>query len=158
MKNAHSSETEMSAPVGGVPIIGHFPERVNTVTAEVLMRLLNRERLTGLDAVFDANTTRLSAVIYSLRNTHGWSIETEDLTVWTKDGRVQDVTEYTLPKGVIPLAMAAGAGDWMAQVRVERRKRRAQAVSSKRIANERNLARHYRKAAFAQLHGQQGLF
>ena len=158
MKNAHSSETEMSAPVQGVPIIGHFPKRVNTVIAEVLMRLLNREKLTGLGAVLDANTTRLGSAIHSLKKVHGWIIERDDLTVWTKDGRVEDVTEYTLPKGVIPLAMAAGAGEWMARVRVERRKLRAKAALAKRAANERNLARHDRKAAFAQLHGQQGLF
>ena len=46
--------------------IGTFPTRLNTVTAEVLGRLLEGESLTGMDAVFGCSTTRLAAVIHYL--------------------------------------------------------------------------------------------
>ena len=45
---------------------GRLPLKQNTVTAEVLSRLLNGERLTSLDGVYEASTTRLGAVKYSL--------------------------------------------------------------------------------------------
>jgi hypothetical protein len=54
--------------------IGGFPSRHNTVTAEVLCRLISGENLTGMDAVFGCSTTRLAAVIHYLTEKYGWSI------------------------------------------------------------------------------------
>lgn len=53
-------------------LTGTFPARHNTVTAEVLSRLIRGKNLTGMDAVFCANSTRLSAVIFYLTEDYGW--------------------------------------------------------------------------------------
>lgn len=68
--------------------IGSFPARHNTVTAEVLYRLLEGESLTGMDAVFGCSTTRLAAVIYYLAQEYGWYADHVDINVGTNDGRV----------------------------------------------------------------------
>ena len=57
--------------IANTVFIGGFPTRRNTVTAEVLSRLINGENLTGMDAVFSASTTRLSAVIFYLNEVYG---------------------------------------------------------------------------------------
>ena len=57
---------------------GGFPIKHSSVCAEVLARLLNYERLTSLDAVADASTTRLSAVVFYLASKYGWTIESTD--------------------------------------------------------------------------------
>ena len=63
MENAlPHNKAEQSTLTTGAPIIaaGGLPAKLATVTSEVLARLLSGERLTGLEAVHDASTTRLA--------------------------------------------------------------------------------------------------
>ena len=133
---------------------GGLPDKLNTVTAEVLARLLNHERLTSIDAVSEASTTRLSAVTHYLAKEYGWPIEAVDKAAGCRDGRVAWVAEYFLDPQVIAHAMAAGAGDWCAKVRAARRARRAHAARARREAERANAARKARR----NHPGQQGLF
>ena len=68
MTRARPIKDEASAPGTGARIIatGGYPAKPATVTAEVLARLLAGEKLTSLDGVRDASTTRLSAVVLLL--------------------------------------------------------------------------------------------
>lgn len=134
---------------------GNLPTRKNTVLAEVLARLLDGAHLTGMDAVFDAHTTRLSHHVYALRRDHGWhAIESRDLIVGTKDGRVETIAVYSLPVVVIEQAMRKGARSWAAEVRAARRALRAKAALAKRRAGQMNAARFARR----QHPGQVDLF
>ena len=142
---------KQGAAVAGTPI---FPQRTNTVTAEVLARLLNYERLTSLDAVDEASTTRLSAVTFYLAEKYGWPIEAVDKAAGCRDGRVAWVAEYFLDPEIVARAMATGAGDWCAKVRAARRARRAHAAQARRDAERANAARKTRR----HHPGQQGLF
>ena len=156
MKNARTAKAVSSVTRQGAQIIapGGLPAKLNTVTAEVLARLLNHERLTSLDAVSEASTTRLSAVTFYLTNEYGWPIESVDKAAGCRDGRVAWVSEYFLPADVIARAMAAGAGKWCASVRASRLKRRAHAAQAHRVAERFNDARKGRRSH----PGQQGLF
>ena len=80
MKTPDTAKAVSSATRQGAQIIspGGLPAKLNTVTAEVLARLLNYERLTSLDAVDEASTTRLSAVTFYLAEKYGWPIEAVD--------------------------------------------------------------------------------
>ena len=156
MKTPDTTKAASSAPGQGGQIIapGGLPAKLNTVTAEVLARLLNHERLTSLDAVSEASTTRLSAVTHYLAKEYGWPIEAVDKAAGCRDGRVAWVAEYFLDPQVIARAMAAGAGDWCAKVRAARRARRAHAARARREAERANAARKARR----NHPGQQGLF
>ena len=121
--------------------IGTLPTRHNTVTAEVLSRLLNGESLTGMDAVFDFSTTRLSAVIHYLAREYGWSIDHADIDVGTNDGRVALVRAYFLPRASIRRAFDTGALDFCRSVKAERAKTRKQAPKARAEADKRNAAR-----------------
>lgn len=109
----------MSAPALG------FPSKHASVTAEVLVRFLNRERLTSLDAVAGASTTRLAAVVHYLTHTYGWPIAVADKAAACRDGRVAHVAEYHLPAVAIERGMAAGAAAWTVKVRAARAAQRA---------------------------------
>lgn len=155
MNTPRSTKAEQSAPnKRQFTGIGGFPARKNTVTADVLARLLNGERLTSLDTVYEASTTRLGAFTFRLRDDYGWQIETLPTACGCNDGRVSWVHEYFLPAEVITCALAAGAAEWCAEVRAERRKRRAHAAQAKREAIRANAARHARRPH----PGQCGLF
>ena len=132
---------------------GGFPTKHSSVCAEVLARLLNYERLTSLDAVADASTTRLSAVVFYLASKYGWTIESTDKAAGCHDGRVAWVSEYTLPADTVARAMAAGAAAWCAEVRAARRALRAKAAEARRKADSANAARKTRPHP-----GQWGLF
>lgn len=121
--------------------IGAFPVRHNTVTAEVLGHLLNGENLTGMDAVFSANTTRLAAVIYYMEQEYGWSIDRVDIDVGTNDGRVATIRAYYLPRATIRRAFDAGALEFCRSVKEARAKCRKQAPKAKAEADKRNAAR-----------------
>ena len=123
-------------------------------TAEVLARLLNYERLTSLDAVDEASTTRLSAVTFYLAKKYDWPIEAVDKAAGCRDGRIAWVAEYFIAPEVVARAMAAGAGDWCGKVRTARRARRAHAAQARRDAERANAARKTRR----HQPGQQGLF
>lgn len=144
MNDARPSKTESSAPRQGAQIIGPgaFPSKHASVCAEVLTRLLNRERLTSLDAVGEASTTRLSAVVHYLVRDYGWPIEAADKATGCRDGRVSWVAEYSLPAETVARAMAIGAADWCAKVRAARRALRAKAAQARQQAARFNAARN----------------
>lgn len=121
--------------------IGAFPTRHNTVTAEVLSRVLNGENLTGMDAVFGCSTTRLSAVIFYLTEEYGWTIDHVDIDVGTNDGRIALIRTYFLPRASIRRAFDAGALEFCRSVREARAKRRKHAPKARTIADKRNAAR-----------------
>ena len=156
MENARNTQkSEASVAVEAAPIFTHgkLPKRQNTVTAEVLSRLLNHERLTGLNAVWDASTTRLADVVWRLHKTHAWNVSSEDKVTGCNDGRVTTVSEYFLIPGIIESAMTNGADGWCSGVRVARAKLRAKAVEAKRKAAALNAARRRHSHP-----GQLGLF
>lgn len=156
MKTPETTKAVSSATRQGAQIIGPggLPSKLNTVTAEVLARLLNYERLTSLDAVDEASTTRLSAVTFYLAEKYGWPIAAMDKAAGCRDGRVAWVAEYFLDPEIVARAMAAGAGDWCAKVRAARRARRTNAAQARREAERANAARKARR-----IHpGQQALF
>ena len=130
---------------------GHYPERLDTVTAEVLMRLHNHESLTSLDGVFDASTTRISAVVCYLKSDYGWVIDRRWIANGCKDGRVSLVKEYFLSPSTIEAAMAAGAGAWCSDVRPARAALRKKAAEAGRRAALANIA-----AASARRRAQPG--
>jgi hypothetical protein len=107
----------------------------------VLARLLNHERLTSLDAVNEASTTRLSAVVHYLVNEYGWTIEATDKAAGCRDGRMAWVAEYSMPADVVACAMAVGAAAWCTKVRAARRVLRTKAAESSRNAQRLNAAR-----------------
>lgn len=133
--------------------VGQFPKRVNTVIAQTLADLLAGLRLTGMDSVFDASTTRLAHHIHALGKVHGWHVETFEKVVGTNDGRVQTIVEYFLSPEVIEQAAVQGAQEWVAQVRVARAARRRKAAEARRAAERANAARKTRAHP-----GQRGLF
>ena len=153
MKTPDTAKTVSSATRQGAQIIGPggLPAKLNTVTAEVLARLLNYERLTSLDAVDEASTTRLSAVTFYLAEKYGWPIEAVDKAAGCSDGRVAWVAEYFIAPEIVARAMATGAGDWCAKVRAARR---AHAAQARRDAERANAARNARRPH----PGQQWLF
>lgn len=111
--------------------IGSLPTRHNTVTAEVLGRLLEGESLTGMDVVFGCSTTRLAAVIHYLAGEYCWSIDHVDMEVGTNDGRVT----------VIRKAFDAGALAFCRSVKAARAATRKDAAKAKEEAHRRNVAR-----------------
>ena len=121
--------------------MGAFPTRRNTVTAEVLCRLVNGENLTGMDAVFSASTTRLSAVIFYLNEAYGWPIEHVDMDVGTNDGRVAVIRAHFLTRATIRRAFDAGALPFCQSVKEARAKTRKHASKAKAEAAKRNAAR-----------------
>ena len=122
-------------------LCGAFPVRHNTVTAEVLCRLLNGENLTGMDAVSDCSTTRLAAVIHYLAEDYGWNADHADIDVGTNDGRVTEIRVYFLPREVIRKAFDAGALEFCRSVKTARAATRKNASKAKEEARKRNAAR-----------------
>jgi hypothetical protein len=156
MKTPDTTKAVSSVTRQGAHIIGAggFPVKQNTVIADVLARLLTGERLTSLDTVYEASTTRLGAVVFSLVNKYGWQIESIDKAAGCKDGRVAWVSEYFLSNETRTHTLAAGAEQWCATVRAARTKRRAHAAQARREANRANAARN----AYRQQPKQWGLF
>lgn len=142
-ENARPSITaESSATVQGVLIVAtfSFPAKLDAVCAEVLCRLLSGERLTGLDAVSEASTTRLAAHVHYLKEAYACPIESIEKANGCKDGRVTFVSEYFMPRPVILQAMARGAAHWCTKVKAARLKLRANAANAKRQADKANRA------------------
>jgi hypothetical protein len=154
MKTLRPAKAEESALTTGAPIItlGYLPAKLATVTSEILARLLNGERMTGLETVYDASTTRLAAVIHYLESAYGWTVERKVKAVGCKDGRVSLVSEYWINPAVIHLAMAEGAAAWCADVRSARRHLRVKAAETHRLAARAKAARKNRSHL-----GQHGL-
>jgi len=105
---------------------GTFSCRHNTVTADVLARLIRGKTLTSMSAVFSASTTRLAPKIFVLRRKYGWGILSPTATIYTVDGRITEIGEYSLSAASIDAAMAGGGARYCESVRVARdRLRRA---------------------------------
>lgn len=147
MKSARTTEVNAGAADQGAPIIhpGTLPARQDTVTADVLAHLLTGERLTGLDAVTDSSTTRLSAVVHRLQADYGWQIGREDRAAGCRDGRVAWVTEYHLSDETRRHALAAGAAEWCADVRRARAALRTEAANARSAADRANARQAARK-------------
>lgn len=144
MKSAHSIHMDTAGAADeGTSIVrpGTLPHKRATVTAEVLSRLLAGERLTGLNAVIDASTTRLSDVVYRLHKDYGWTVERADRAAGCKDGRVATVSVYWLDPAVTLQALAAGATTWCSEVRAARLQLRTKAAEALRAAERANRAR-----------------
>lgn len=109
------------------PLAGSLPSRYGTVRAEVLARLLRGAKLTAMYCVSSSNTTRLASQIEVLRNKYGWPIVTTSVEVATRDGRVQEVAEYSLPHESITSATLRGDQDFCVAVELERGRLRAAA-------------------------------
>lgn len=125
--------------------IGTFPTRHNTVTAEVLCRLLEGENLTGMDAVFGCSTTRLAAAIHYLAREYCWDIDHVDIDVGTNDGRVTLIRAYFFQRAVIRRAFDSGALEFCRSVRASRAATRKLADKAKAEASKRNAARAARR-------------
>jgi hypothetical protein len=147
MENARPLQAEESSAPNSADFTATFPKRHSTVAAEVLRRLLDGERLTGLDAVFDAHTTRLAAVVHYLKRNYGWDISGIDKAVGTVDGRVSEVREYFLPPIALRKAFTAGAADYMLRVLDARARQRAEAAGARTEATRRNASRAVGAAA-----------
>lgn len=131
---------ESSAPCGA-KFNGTFPPRHDTVIAEVLCRLVSGEKLTGMDAVFNASTTRLSAFVFRLSAEYGWTIDHTDRDVGTKDGRVTWIRVYHMSQGAIHSANSVGGAAFCKSVVLARASRRKGAMNAKAQASARNARR-----------------
>ena len=149
MNSAHHIGNDMAgAPGTGARIVasaGTLLSRQNTVRAAVLCRLLAGDKLTGLEAVFGASTTRLADAIHALSRDYGWPFERTDKVVGCKDGRVQTVTEYHLLPSIIADAMRNGAAAWCSEVRAARAELRSRAADAQRAAAQANATRRQRR-------------
>ena len=96
--------------------VGAFPKRLGTVRATSLALLLEGKRLTAMDGVRGASTTRLASDVHVLRHKLGWGVVTEEVQVSTADGRIASVARYSLPESVIAAALAAGARAFIERV------------------------------------------
>ena len=136
LKTPTTTEVEASAPGTGAPIIhpGTFPAKLATVTAEVLYRLLAGDRMAGLEAVNEASTTRLAAVVEYLQSRYGWTIDRHDKANGCRDGRVSWVSVYYLPPETIARAMDEGAAIWCASVKTSRAALRKRASHAAKYA------------------------
>jgi hypothetical protein len=103
---------------------GAFPSKHESVTAEVLMRLIQGEILTSMSMVFGAHTTRLATKVHTLRHENGWDIVSTPATINTVDGRLTKVSEYSLSAASIEAALAKGGTQFCESVWVARDKLR----------------------------------
>ena len=103
--------------------VGKFPDRHDTVIAEVLADLLEGHEPTAMAAVRRCSTTRLAHQVFILRG-RGWKIDTNDMPVDTVDGRVATVGKYSMLSASVEAARAAGSAAWCAKVRAARSARR----------------------------------
>lgn len=148
MKNAPVQDTNEGAADTANYTPGILPNRINTVTADVLAALLESHKITGMESVFKRNTTRLSAVIHYLESPrYGWTIDRRTESTGTKDGRVAEISAYWLPQATIAKAFENGARDWIESVKAARAERCKQAGACKRVAIHKNITR---KAGGAQ--------
>lgn len=141
MKTPDSTKKAESSALYSVKFTGILPTRHNTVTAEVLSRLINGESLTGMDAVFNASTTRLAAFIDYLQDKYNWIIDRVNIDVGTNDGRVVEICTYFLSRATIRRAFDAGALEFCRSVKEARAKRRKHAPNARSAADKRNAAR-----------------
>ena len=152
MKTPDPAKAESSVTRQGAQIIAAagFPAKQNTVTSDVLARVLTWESLTSLDTVYEASTTCLGTVVFYLANNYEWLTQSIDKAIGWKDGCVAWVFEYFLPAEIIVCAMAVDAGEWCVKVRAARRVRRTHAAQARRDASRANAAGNSRSTHPAQ--------
>lgn len=143
MKNAPITNSNESVPDKRDYTPGALPARINTVVSAVVAGLLESNRLTGMESVFNQSTTRLSAVVYYLERKYGWHIERRDIATDTKDGRIAWITVYWLPQETISKAFEAGAREWIDSVKAARAERRKQASKNKMSVAQKNVTRSH---------------
>jgi hypothetical protein len=139
MENAQLHQNAELSAVDSLNFKATFPNRCNTVTAEVLQRLLNGEALTAIDAVFSASTTRLGAYIHALKRDYNWHCEHRDIAVGCKDGRVTEVRAYYFSRATILAASHIGGEQFCQAVKIERAKLKGQATKASVEAARRNM-------------------
>lgn len=89
-----------------------------SVKGRVLADLLDERRITHLDCWLEHGSSRLAHHILRLRQA-GWPIETREVDVPTRDGRVARIAEYLLPPSAIAEAGEQGR-EHVAAVRTAR--------------------------------------
>lgn len=142
MKNAPVQITNESAPDNRDYTPGRLLKRLQSIRAAVLANALESNTTTGMAAVFAQSTTRLSAVIFALKEDYGWIFESKDIAVGTKAGRVSYISVYWLPQAVITKAFEAGAREWVAAVnasQIEQRKMAGQSRKRAALINARKF-------------------
>lgn len=145
MSNVRLNNTGQNVSGRSMPFVppGRFPAKFASVCSDVLARFLKHERLTSLDAVNDASTTRLSAVVHYLVHKYGWSITVQAKAVGCRDGRVAWIAEYSLPTNTIFHAIANGADIWCAKVHVARSALRTRVAEAENAAINANASRKH---------------
>lgn len=71
---------------------------VKTQINAVLWHLQNKGSITSWEAIKEYGATRLSAIIYNLRHTRGYTITGEDMTRTTRFGQTTTFTKYIYKK------------------------------------------------------------
>lgn len=128
MKKRHK---QMNAGSAGVEA-GIVPERKNTVLAYVLAELLAGGELTCYECWRQMGSNRLSHHIWQLHR-YGRSVETEDISTGTTDGRVSTIAKYRpLENGIMS---TKDRDDFIREVQRERQRNQTT------IANEKLKAR-----------------
>ena len=122
--------------------IGKLPTRKGSVVVSILARLLQGQKVNGIELAAEAQTSRLKDLIAPLRQQHGWgAIRSERIALSTVDGRVQWVSQYWLPAdalvGVDQLKIAAWtkAVDrerYVQRLNVKQAQRRAKACNARK--------------------------
>lgn len=128
---------------------GRLPSRLNTLKSEVLASLLRGNRTSAMDAVIEASTTRLAAVIHSLRE-DGWNIQSAPFAAACADGRVSHPSIYWMEPGEI-IKAGPSAAAWRRAVAQARRDLRAKAARAQREADRQNAMRRISLVHPAQL-------
>ena len=68
----------------------------NTYFYQVMQWLKSGRTITSKQAIDELGCTRLSAVIFRLRNEYGLPIEADTMTVKNRNGRYVDIAKYKL--------------------------------------------------------------
>jgi pyruvoyl-dependent arginine decarboxylase (PvlArgDC) len=138
MENAQLHQNAELSALDSLNFKATFPNRHNTVTAEVLQKLLVGETLNCIYTVFSANTTRLGAYIHALKRDYNWVCEHRDMAVGTKDGRVTEIRAYYFATATVRTAMQNGGDKFCASVKAARLSLREKAATAKTEAAKRN--------------------
>jgi hypothetical protein len=122
--------------------IGQFPQRKDTVLADVLSKLLKGKQLTSMDTVFESSTTRLAAFVHSLEGDYGWVIDRTEIDPPTNDARVATVTSYFLSPANKHAAYQIGAREFCEQVMLARKLQ----LSQRKIVKQKAFVKNSKRA------------
>ncbi|KAF3999588.1 hypothetical protein HAV38_04410 [Glaciimonas immobilis] len=87
--------------------------------------LLASEDMTGVESIFQNRNASLNTVIRVLMRKYGWPIERRDFPTNIAVGRAGWASTWSLPQGVVEVALAAGGRDWLSGVMASRAARSA---------------------------------